>query len=149
MKQFLATDVILIAFSVAQARIGDTLDECKNRYDGPTAQLASDQFAFKQGNVTIIVHVRDGRSIQEDFAPERGAVLSETEMEKFLQENSQGSTWEIIGETPTYMTYFRKDGRATAQMAKANTTTQPGGNVKLTLTGAELIIKYTSAGLRP
>jgi hypothetical protein len=63
---------VVTGLSVAQARIGETLDECKAHYEGPTGQLASDQFTFKQGHITIIVHVRDGRSIQEDFAPEYG-----------------------------------------------------------------------------
>lgn len=144
-REFLAVLFVVSAVSVAQARIGETLDECKARYDGPTGQLSHDEFTFKQGHITIIVHVRDGRSIQEDFAPERGGVLSETEIAEFLQANSEGSTWEITGETPTYSSYYRKDGRATAQKAKPNTSSDPGGNVKLTVTGAELIIKYTAA----
>jgi hypothetical protein len=145
-REFLAMLFVVSALSIAQARIGETLDECKARYEGPTGQLASDQFTFRQGgHITIIVHVRDGRSIQEDFAPESGGVLSETEMAEFLQANSEGSTWEITSETPTYISYVRKDGRATAQKAKPNTSNVNGGNVKLTVTGAELIIKYSAA----
>jgi hypothetical protein len=144
-REFLAVLFVVSAVSVAQARIGETLDECKARYGGPTGQIALDQFTFNQGHITIIVHVRDGRSIQEDFAPEPGGVLSETQMAEFLQENSEGSTWEILSETPTYISYYRKDGRATAQKAKPNTSNEAGGNVKLTIKGAELIIKYTSA----
>jgi hypothetical protein len=146
-REFLATLFVVSAVSVAQARIGETLDECKARYEGPTGQLAADQFTFRRGHITISVHMRDGRSIQEDFAPESGRALSETEMADLLQENSEGSTWEILSETPTYISYFRKDKRATAQKAKPNTSAEvsTGGNVKLTVTGVELIIKYTYA----
>jgi hypothetical protein len=144
-REFLAVLFVVSAVSVAQARTGETLDECKARYEGPAGQVAPDQFIFKQSHVTIIVHLRDGRSIQEDFAPESGGVLSETEMAEFLQANSEGSTWEITSETPTYISYYRKDGRATAQKAKPNTSNVNGGNVKLTVTGAELIIRYTAA----
>jgi hypothetical protein len=142
--------VALLAAISAEARIGETLDECKARYEGPTGQLAPDQFTFRRGHITIIVHVRDGRSIQEDFAPESGAVMSEAEMAGFLQENSEGSTWEFLSETLTYVTYLRKDGRATAQKGKPNTRNGGAdGNVKLNIAGAELIIKYTYAALQP
>jgi hypothetical protein len=145
MRAVLAVLFLVITISVAQARIGETLDECKARYEGSGGQIAADQFVFKRSHVTIVVHVRNGHSIQEDFAPEAGKVLSETETAQFLQENSEGSIWEIVGETPTYISYSRKDGRATAQRAKPNTSTEGSGNVKLTMTGAELIIKYTAA----
>jgi len=144
MRQFLAALFVVSVISVAQARIGETLGECKVRYGAPTGQIASDQFTFNVGmHLTIIVHVRDGRSIQEDFAPENGGVLPETEIAEFLQANSEGSTWEVMSETPTCISYLRKDRRATAQKAKPNA--QGDGNVKLTVTGAELIIKYTAA----
>ena len=104
--------------------------------------MTPDQFAFSQRHLTIIVHMHDGRSIQEDFVPEAGGVLSEGDIAGFLQESSEGSTWEIMTETPTYITYLRKDGRATAQKAKPNIVTNAQANVKLTATGAELIIRY-------
>jgi hypothetical protein len=128
------------------ARLGETLDQCKTRYSA-VGQLGADQFKFRQGHINIIVHVRNGRSIQEDFAPEGGGSLSESDFAELLQENSEGSSWEASGETATVISYSRKDGRATAQKAKPNASTTNGGNVKLTVTGAELIIKYTSAAI--
>jgi hypothetical protein len=126
------------------ARIGETLEQCKARYSA-VGQLGTDEFKFRQGHINIIVHVRNGRSIQEDFAAEGGTSLSESDFAELLQENSEGSTWEVNGETATIISYTRKDGRATAQKAKPNASTTNGGNVKLTITGAELIVKYTAA----
>lgn len=55
---------------------------------------------------------------------------------------------EIVGavETLTYTTYLRKDRGATAQVAKPNTLSE--GNIKVTGTGAELIVRYTSDAAR-
>jgi hypothetical protein len=128
------------------ARIGETLDECKSRY-GSAGQIAADQFAFQSGQLSIVVHIRNGRSVQEDFAPQSGNVLSEADFTQLLQENSEGSSWELTGETATYASYLRKDGKATAQKAKPNTSTIDSGNVKLSMQGAELIIKYTAEAI--
>ncbi len=133
----------LIFSTCALARIGETLDECKSRYGSPSGNLAADQITFKSGHVSIVVHVRNGRSIQEDFAPESGTTLSDSEVSEILQENSGGSTWEVSGETATVISYSRKDGNATAQRGKANAN-DPTYNIKLSMQGAELVIKLTA-----
>ncbi len=142
MKSFFVVAALVTATTSGFARLGETLDECKSRY-GSAGQIASDQFTFQSGHFSIVVHIRNGRSIQEDFAPQSGNVLSESDFAQLLQENSEGSTWEISGETATYTSLIRKDGRATAQKAKPNTNTVDSGNIKLSMQGAELVIKYT------
>jgi hypothetical protein len=145
MKKFsFVVCAITIATTCALARIGETLDECKMRY-GQAGQLAPDQFKFNRGQIMIIVRIRNGRSTQEDFAPESGSSLSDSDVSQLLQENSEGSSWEVSGETPTYTSYSRKDGKATAQRARPNST--GSGNVKLSIQGAELIIKYTAEAI--
>ena len=139
---FLFGSLIFFA-TCAFARIGETLDECKFRY-GSAGQIAADQFTFQTGHINIVVHIRNGRSVQEDFAPQSGTVLSEADFAQLLQENSEGSSWELTGETATYATYLRKDGKATAQKGRPNTNTTESGNIKLSMQGAELIIKYTA-----
>ncbi|HUE40696.1 MAG TPA: hypothetical protein VMO75_02100 [Chthoniobacterales bacterium] len=137
------TALVTVTTSV-QARLGETLDECKMRY-GQSAQLAPDQFKFNRSQIIIIVRIRNGRSIQEDFAPEGGSALSEGDVAQLLQENSEGSSFEVSGETATYTTYIRKDGKASAQRAKPNAS--GSGNVKLSIQGAELIIKYSAEAI--
>jgi hypothetical protein len=142
---FFAGSLILATF--AFARIGETLDECKARYTGLESSIGFDEFKFKRGSITVIVHIRNGRSVQEDFAPERGSSLSESDFAELLQENSEGSTWKLLSETPSHMSYTRADGRATAQRARPNISTTNGGNVKLSVQGAELTIKYTAEAI--
>jgi hypothetical protein len=127
------------------ASIGETLDQCASRYGRASGDLSRDQITFVRDHVTIVVHARDGRSIQEDFAPEGGATLSDSQIAEFLQENSEGSTWEKTGETASVITYNRKDGRATAQCAKPNDLA-PNTRIKLAMNGAELVVKYTATG---
>lgn len=123
----------LLCLSTAFARIGETLDECEARYGSKTGSVAADQITFQRGGITIIVRVRDGRSIQEDFAPEAGGRLSESQIEQLLNENAEGSTWERNGETPVETDYFRKDGKASARAAKEG--------AELTMKHAQLILK--------
>jgi len=149
MKTKLLTGVVLfcVATTICLARIGETLDDCKLRYSGSGEPLGFDQFKFRRGSIAVIVHIRNGRSVQEDFAPERGSLLSESDFAEILQENSEGSTWELASETATYTSYLRKDGKASAQKARPNSSTTDGGNVKLSIQGAELIIKYTASAI--
>lgn len=133
--------IALLLGSNLFARIGESLDECKLRY-GSAGQVAPDEYKFNRGHVAIFVHIRNGRSIQEDYAPESGDSFTQSDFDELLAENSEGSTWDITGETSGSVTLFRKDGKASAQKAKPNTS--GAGNVKLTIKGAELIIKYTA-----
>ncbi|MDQ2868302.1 MAG: hypothetical protein M3R59_07825 [Verrucomicrobiota bacterium] len=141
--------LVLLLSSIPQlslARIGETIGECELRYGPATGRISADEIPFYRSHVVIVVHLRAGRSIREDFGPESGGILSEEQIADFLGQNSEGSTWEISGETPTYTTYLRKDLRAIAQVAKPNTSGE--GNIKLTVAGAELIVKYTSTAAR-
>ena len=78
--------------------------------------------------------------VREDFAPEAGATLSDHQIEAILKDNGQGHSWEITGETATKVTFIRTDGHARAEVAKPNYQANEG-RIKLTSTGAELIIR--------
>jgi hypothetical protein len=131
--------LFLAAAPLSFARLGETLDQCKTRYGGPTGQYGEDEFLFTRDHTAITVHFRANRSVQEDFGPDAGGTLSEAQVAEILQENSEGSTWEANGDSPVMITYMRKDGRAVAQCAKKGAT--------LTGRGAIVIVKYTSRAL--
>ena len=61
-----------------------------------------------------------------------------------LDENSDGVTWKLTGETTTYTTLLRSDRNASARKSKPNMNTENSHIVKLILFGAELVIKYTA-----
>ena len=112
----------------AEARIGETLDECSYRY-GPSI-----------GHIYITVHVRDHHSVREDFAPEAGGTLSDAQIDAILKDNAKGYHWEKVGETATKVNLIRTDGHARAEVAKPNYQANEG-RIKLSTTGAELIIR--------
>ena len=120
-------------------RIGQTLDECALDYGSTTGNLAKDQITFRHSGVIITVHVENGKSVREDFAPENGTMLSDDQIAALLQENAGGSSWEKSGETATVVSYSRKDGHASARAGKLNE--QGAGRIKLAMPSAELIIK--------
>jgi len=133
--------VALLALSgSADARIGETLDECSYRYGSSIGHYSRDEVRFNHGHIYITVHVRDHHSVREDFAPEAGGTLSDAQIHAILKDNAKGHDWETVGESPSTIRLLRKDGHARAEIAKPNYQANEG-RIKLTMTGAELIIR--------
>ena len=124
----------------AEARIGETLDECSYRYGSSIGHYSHDQVRFNRGHIYITVHVRDHHSIREDFAPEAGATLSDAQIDAILKDNAKGYNWETVGESASVVRLLRTDGHARAEVAKPNYQANEG-RIKLSTTGAELIIR--------
>jgi hypothetical protein len=133
--------VTLLALSgLADARVGETLDECSYRYGASIGHFSKDQVRFNRGHIYVTVHVRDNHSIREDFGPEAGGTLSDAQIEAILKDNAKGHHWDKVGETATKVNLLRTDGHARAEVAKPNYQADEG-RIKLTTTGAELIIR--------
>jgi hypothetical protein len=131
----------LLALSgAAEARIGETLDQCSYRYGASIGHYSHDQVRFNRGHIYITVHVRDHHSIREDFAPEAGGTLSDDQIHAILEDNAKGYQWDKVGETATKVNLIRTDRHARAEVAKPNYQANEG-RIKLTITGAELIIR--------
>src|SRR5437762_3839207 len=144
MKRLIITSSIMFFLAPTEylpARTGETLEECSIRYGGATGNSAKDQVTFRRDHINITVHLEGNHSMREDFAPEGGSMLSDDQITALLQESSEGSTWEKAGQTSTEVSYFRMDGRASAQSAKLNAA--GSGRIKLAFNGAELVIKVS------
>ena len=124
----------------AEARIGETLDQCGYRYGASIGHVAKDQVKFSHGHIYITVHVQGNHSVREDFAPQAGGTLSDQQIAAILKDNAEGHTWEKTGESHTKVTFIRTDGHARAEVARPNYQADEG-RIKLTTTGAELIIR--------
>ena len=124
----------------AEGRVGETLDQCTYRYGASIGHVSRDQVRFNRGHIYITVHVRDHHSIREDFSPEAGATLSDAQIDAILKDNAAGYNWEKVGESANVVRFIRADGHARAEVAKPNYQANEG-RIKLTTTGAELIIR--------
>jgi len=136
----LAFLALLALTGPVEARIGDTLDECSYRYGTSIGHYSRDEVRFNHGHIYITVHVRDHRSIREDFGPEAGGTLSDSQIDAILKDNAKGYHWETVGESASSVRLIRTDGHARAEVAKPNYQANEG-RIKLTMTGAELIIR--------
>ena len=136
----LAILVLLALSGLADARVGETLDECSYHYGGSIGHYSKDQVRFNRGHIYITVHLQNNHSIREDFGPEAGGTLSDAQIDAILKDNAKGHHWEKVGETATKVNLIRTDGHARAEVAKPNYQTDEG-RIKLTTTGAELIIR--------
>ena len=135
----IALVTLLCLAGAAEARVGETLDQCTYRYGSSIGHVGKDEVRFNRGHIYIIVHVRNNRSIREDFAPEAGATLSDDQIAAILKDNAGGHDWTKVGETPNVVRFVRADGHARAEVAKPNYQANEG-RIKLTTTGAEVII---------
>ena len=90
---------LLALSSSAEARVGETLDECSYRYGASIGHYSHDQVRFNRGHIYITVHVRNNHSIREDFGPEAGGTLSDAQIEAILKDNAKGHQWEKVGES--------------------------------------------------
>ena len=72
MKAFALVTLLALCGS-AEARVGETLDQCSYRYGSSIGHYSYDQVRFNHGHIYITVHVRNHHSIREDFAPEAGS----------------------------------------------------------------------------
>jgi hypothetical protein len=136
----LAVLMLLSSTDLADARVGETLDECSYRYGASIGHYSKDQVRFNRGHIYITVHVRDHHSIREDFSPEAGGTLSDAQIDAILKDNAKGYNWEKMGESANVVRLMRTDGHARAEVAKPNYQANEG-RIKLTTTGAELIIR--------
>ena len=140
MKAIAILTLVLSLSGLADARVGETLDECSYRYGSSVGHYAKDQVRFNRGHIYITVHVRNNHSIREDFGPEAGGTLSDAQIDAILKDNAKGYKWEKVGESANVVRLLRTDGHARAEVAKPNYQADEG-RIKLTTTGAELIIK--------
>jgi len=140
MKVIVILTLVLSLSGLADARVGETFDECTYRYGPSIGHISHDQVRFNRGHIYITVHVRDNHSIREDFAPEAGGTLSDAQIDAILKDNAKGYKWEKVGESANVVRLLRTDGHARAEVAKPNYQADEG-RIKLTTTGAELIIK--------
>jgi hypothetical protein len=136
----IAVSTLLALTGPAEARIGETLDQCSYRYGGSIGHYSHDQVRFNRGHIYITVYVRDHHSIREDFAPEAGATLSDAQIHAILEDNAEGYHWDKVGETATKVNLIRTDRRARAEVAKPNYQANEG-RIKLAMHGVELIIR--------
>ena len=139
MKAIVLLTLVALSGS-AEARVGETLDQCSYRYGASIGHYSHDQVRFNRGHIYITVHVRGNHSIREDFGPEAGATLSDAQIHAILEDNAKGYHWDTVGETATKVNLLRTDGHARAEVAKPNYQANEG-RIKLTSTGAELIIR--------
>jgi len=140
MKAIALLTLLLSLSGLADARVGETLDECTYRYGSSIGHYSKDQVRFNRGHIYITVHVRDHHSIREDFSPEAGGTLSDAQIEAILKDNANGYKWEKVGESPNVVRFVRTDSHARAEVAKPNYQANEG-RMKLTSTGAEVIIR--------
>ena len=136
----IALVMLLALSSSAEARVGETLDELSYRYGASIGHYSHDQVRFNRGHIYITVHVRNNHSIREDFGPEAGGTLSDAQIDAILKDNAKGYHWEKVGESANVVRFTRTDGHARAEVAKPNYQANEG-RIKLTTTGAELIIR--------
>jgi hypothetical protein len=89
--------VIALLTQAVEARLGETLDQCVQRY-GPLirkqGRADNPQFMFEKDGITIGINFLDGKAAQVSYSRASGSPFLDLEVRQLLEVNSAGSTWQ-------------------------------------------------------
>jgi hypothetical protein len=115
------------AVQVVETRLGETLNQCVQRY-GPLIRQQGNpdnpQFMFEKDGITIGINFLDGKACQISYSGPAGSRFSDLEVHGLLDLNSGGFAWEYDEaeshrqHTSTYSKiecFKRRDGGAFAE----------------------------------
>jgi hypothetical protein len=89
--------IMLAAQSIAEARLGETFEQCVTRYGPLIRQVGkpdNPQFIFEKDGITVGINFLDGKAAQISYSRARGAPITELEVQQLLEVNSNGSKWQ-------------------------------------------------------
>jgi hypothetical protein len=126
MKRFLSIAFLLLCNSYAQARIGETLEECRARY-GKEASDKDVAYIFIKDEFKLRVYFEEGKCVKvsyEKVDPKSEwnfKPLTNEEVDSFLKDNSGGKEWVKISDDPM-KTWKLKDDSVRAFYVKPTHT---------------------------
>ena len=103
MKTYLIIIGALLAVSMSQARLGETIEQCRTRYGEPTRSELNDDLAgivaYAKNDLVITVHFTNGKADLIRYSP--GLVSTvDFELAKYLlQLNGRDKEWDQLTKT--------------------------------------------------
>ena len=104
--------------ATAKARLGENPDQLAQRYGQPLSEfdhkrqgdkIQLTDLIFQKGGYQINVTLSDGISVAESYKKINGAVLTVSEVQTLLNDNSEGSGWEAPHEVEGLKKWARDD----------------------------------------
>lgn len=127
---------LVLAFAhPGQARLGDTLPECRARYGEPTRPHSAQRAEFAWGRFALAATYRENRCISLNFTTRDGSPCTAGEIQQILEQNQAGSSW-----SPWVLDPESGPDRATTQYERSDSRASAisrGGTLCLWLHGAE------------
>lgn len=121
--------IIVLAYVLpAEARIGETLEQCKARYGEATAITAKppaeEAYRFVRSGILVVVFMVNKRVDLIMYRPvaSSGALpeLSETQRDFFLSANGDGVGWNAVPGVRVTLDWLRSDGKVGASYDPAD-----------------------------
>jgi len=107
------------AVFAARANLGETLDQCKQKYGDPVetkqAPNVDEMILFKKDGIKYAIGFKAGKSVILIIGKESTEKLGEEEVQQFLAANSQGSHWKKSIRPSGNDIWMREDNLAVAQ----------------------------------
>ncbi len=104
--------LILLLPALAQARLGETHEQCVARYGSPTEEIPDFAIGsmkvlgsiFQKDGLEIFAIFVDGRAIQVAYSRRPAADLPAAQIQTLLTDNAAGETWRVLSTdaTPNY-----------------------------------------------
>jgi hypothetical protein len=121
MKKLIAFSLgTLLTFTTASARIGETLEMCKQRYGEPTVH--GEFYNFRKPPFVVTVSFYEGKADSESYGKADASGVSETEFEQLLKLNGGDRKWKRLDVVSLCQsTWQTEDGQMVAFYGFCNT----------------------------
>lgn len=94
---------IMVATSVANARLGESIEQCKARYGEPKRISLDDKLTgvgiFSANDLTIKVHFRNGKADLVNYSPGEVSSIDLDIAKELLKRNGRDKEWEQLTKT--------------------------------------------------
>ncbi|HSI84670.1 MAG: hypothetical protein ACAI35_23180 [Candidatus Methylacidiphilales bacterium] len=128
--------MLMPALPSAQARLGETPEQCNASYGKPvssdTEDLKTTRFArFEKSGLEIITTYSEGKCVQIQFSKLNGGILENEERAALTEASRESAENWLAADAPANTSFLRSDSKATATYSTKSKT--------LTLTNEEWI----------
>ncbi len=107
MKYYLVVIGMLLAVCTADARLGESIEQCRARYGGPIRESINDNLAgvatYSKNDLTITIHFFNGKADLIRYSPGQVSTVDFDLAKYLLQLNGRDKEWDQLTKTQIVM----------------------------------------------
>jgi len=123
----------LLSASSANARLGETIEECDARYGKPISNGDARTYLVVDGTIKVSCGFLNEKCVIIEFSKTNGDTLTEEEVSQFLSKNSQNNNFQEVSDTNGMVMYLEAGSERLAFFQKGFTQSKkfPRGTLRI------------------